>query len=78
MSNPTYRTIQREEFQAAGFKVIDLASGEVEWPDGQVCRYSVRLQAMPGSEGDIVLIAEDINRKETRANPVRFKLRKAN
>lgn len=77
MSN-THRTIQRAAFQSAGFKVIDIASGKVEWPDGKVCRYSIRLQAMPGDEGDIVLIAEDINRKETGANPVRFKLRKAN
>ena len=55
------RNLKRAAFESAGWRTITIAHGQVKWPDGRVCRYNVRLQACAGSEGDITLIAEDIN-----------------
>lgn len=59
--------IDRGEFEVAGFRVIPIAKGEVVFSDNRRCRYSVRLRAEQGSEGDIKLVVEDFN---NRASPV--------
>lgn len=56
------RNIKRSRFEVSGWRVISLAHGQITWPDGRLCRFNVRLQAKPGTEGDVELIAEDLNR----------------
>ena len=56
------RSIHRRKFENSGWRTIPLAQGQVVWPDGRKSRFNVRLMAKPGTEGDIQLIAEDINR----------------
>jgi len=68
-------TIKRSEFESAGWRTIEVAQGKVVWPNGKVNEFRVRLQAMPGEEGDVYLVAEDINRPEV-SNVSEIKLRK--
>lgn len=65
------RNIPRRRFERES--VIELSRGVVTWPNGKLCRFNVRLVADQGSEGDVRLIAEDINREKT----VSIKLRAA-
>jgi hypothetical protein len=53
--------IKRGRFEKVGGRTIELSRGMVTWPDLKVCRFNVRLIANPGSDGDIYLVAEDIN-----------------
>ncbi len=69
-------TYLRHQFESAGGRVIPIANIVVAWPGGKECRASVRLQARPGSEGDIDLIIEDLNKDGSLST--RKKLRKAN
>lgn len=62
--------IQRREFENSGWRIITLAHGEVCWPDGRNNRFNVRLQAQPGTAGEIVLIVEDINKDSSFAKAI--------
>ena len=50
--------IQRSEFEDAGWRTITLSRGCVVFPDGRRSTFDVRLQALPGSEGEITFQAQ--------------------
>ena len=68
--------IKRSKFETAGGRIITIALGYVEFPDGTFCVFNVRLQAEQGSEGGIRLIAEDVNKDNGGVS--NRKLRRAN
>ena len=70
------RRIHRCRFETAGWRTIPLAQGEVLWPDGRKSRFNVRLIALPGSDGEIALVAEDLNRPAAAARSLLLKRRK--
>jgi hypothetical protein len=65
--NIAARSIKRAAFETCGSRSITIAKGLVLWPDGRECRYNVRLVANPGEDGDVILVAEDINRPADRS-----------
>lgn len=54
--------IPRSRFENEGFRTVELARGSVLFGDKTTCKFNVRLMADPGTEGDIRIIVEDINR----------------
>lgn len=54
--------LHRQSFETADLNTIPLARGTITFEDGRVARFNVRLAADPGSDGDIRLVCEDINR----------------
>lgn len=61
------RRIDREEFENSGFRMIELARGEVVFPDGRNARFNARICAKPGRNGDVFIVSEDINtERETK------------
>jgi hypothetical protein len=61
------RIINRKRFETCGWRSIELARGMIRWDDGTVNRFNVRLQAMPGTHGDVLLVAEDLNTESVKS-----------
>lgn len=73
MREPKPIKIPRRKFETSGWRTITIAEGSVVFPNGRNCRFNVRLQAAAGEEGDITLIAEDINRPEGKAKMIKLR-----